>query len=57
MINSKGWAAEICEGIQDQFVTASLDALANALHVKTDDLLKNRRILRRAVPGTGTGPS
>jgi hypothetical protein len=48
--------AETREGIQDQFVTTNLDALATALYVKTDDLLKESPQLAPLRPEVGIAP-
>ncbi len=56
MINSKGWLRGWSEGIQDQFVTTDLDALATALYVTTDDLLKGSPQLAPRRPEVGIGP-
>jgi hypothetical protein len=58
MINSKGWLwlRRRGGGIQDQFVTTNLDALATALYVKTDDLLKDSPQLAPCRPDVGIDP-
>jgi hypothetical protein len=56
MINSKGWLRRRGEGTQDQFVTTNLDALATALYVTTDDLLKGSPQLAPYRPDVGIGP-
>ena len=58
MINSKGWLwlRRQGEGIQDQFVKTDLDALATALYVRTDDLLKESPQLAPCRPEVGIGP-
>jgi hypothetical protein len=58
MINSKGWLwlRRQGEGIQDQFLTTNLDALATALYVRTDDLLKGSPQLAPSRPEAGITP-
>src|SRR5450631_3306716 len=56
MISSKGWLRRRGEGTQDQFVTTNLDALATALYVKTDDLLKESPQLAPLRPEAGISP-
>jgi hypothetical protein len=56
MINSKGWLRRRGEGTQDQFVMTNLDALATALYVTTDDLLKGSPQLAPYRPDVGIGP-
>ena len=44
------------EGVQDPFVTTDLDALATALYVRTDDLLKESPQIAPLRPSVGIAP-
>ncbi|WP_411978192.1 hypothetical protein [Streptomyces scopuliridis] len=56
MINFKGSRGDENEGVQDRFVTNSLDTVATALYATTDDLLRERPDLAPWRPAVGIAP-